>query len=700
MATLGKIRSWGWVLILIVGLAMLAFILGDLFTSTSSFANRNAQRVATIEGEEVHIQDFSASIEQYTEMIKSNYNLDNLTEEQALQVRTQVWEDLVTEKILLKQGKEIGIKVTDKELVDRTTGDNLHPMIARLFPNKEGIATFLNYISSGETPEDPEQAAQLERNKNFWLYQVNAVRKSLLQEKYINLIQSGIVVNKLEAQYAHDASKASVDAQFVSKPYYTVADSLVNVDAKQVKTLYEKRKAGYKQQPNRSIQYLSFAIEPSEEDFNKAAQTIEGLRDEFTTSEDIIALVNSNSDVPYTGRNYSETTVPEQYKEFAFAGKKGDYTEISFRDNTYSMARIIENGYTLPDTTTLQVIVLNERNKERVDSIKNAVKGGAQWADLVKAYNPTSEGEGEFGKFSEEQLSASLSQMHFPGARHIVDSAFNLPAKSVFAQQVGQGTYVFYIKEQTAPTPKVKLAVMAIEVNPSRVTINNLYNKAKQYVVENNNSEKFAAAAEEQGLTVRKATNLTENENRVNNLESARQIIKWAYQAKLGDVSDVFECGKEFVVAALDEIDENEYIPFNEKEFELRAELVKEAKAQKIIADLGQFGSLEEAGQKLGDTAHVAQNIKFSTYVFGNQLEPAVIGAVSTMEADQLSKPIAGNNGVYVVKATAVVVTNDEFDAKAAAETQSQQISQQKLNEIWTLIRQDADIEDNRSNFY
>ena len=700
MATLGKIRSLGWVLILIVGLAMLAFILGDFFTSTSSFANRNAQVLAEIEGEEISIQEFSASIEQYTEMIKSNYNIDNLTEAQHQQIRTQVWENLVSEKILQHQAAEIGIRVTEQELVDRTVGDNLHPIIARMFPNKEGLSNFLSYINSTDNVEDPEQAEQIARNKNYWLFQVNAVRQTLLQEKYINLIQNGSAVNSIEAKADFDADATAFDVKYVMQPYYSIADSLITVSDKDVKALYAKRKSGYKQQPNRSVSYVAFPIEPSEDDFKKAELEINDLREEFTTGEDIIALVNSNSDTPYTGRNYNKENVPEQYKEFAFSGKEGDCTEISFVDNAYSMARIMQTGYSLPDTVELEVIVLSERNQVRVDSIKRAVKSGAQWADLVAVYNPNSENAGDFGKFNEEDLRASLAQMHFPGAKHVVDSAFTVGKNNTFAVVAGRGEYIFHVKDQTAATPKVKLAILSIDVDPSRVTINNLYNSAKQFVVENNNSELFEAAAKEQNLTLRNASKLAENDNNVNNLSSARQIVKWAFDAKLGDVSDVFECGDEFVVAALTDVDEAEYASLEDKSFELRSELIRDAKAKLISDKLAAANSLDAAAQIAGATVQNVENVKSSGMLFGNQMEPAVLGAVSRLSVDQLSAPIQGLSGVYMVQPVAATPTAEQFDAEARKSQLTPNASQSVLNQVWTSIREEADIEDNRSRFY
>ena len=700
MATLGKIRSWGWVLIVIVGLAMLAFILGDFFTSTSSFANRNAQVLAEIEGEEISIQEFSAAIEQYTEMVKSNYNIDNLTEAQHQQIRQQVWDNLVAEKILQHQAQEIGVRVTEEELVDRTVGDNLHPLISRMFPNKEGLSNFLSYINNTETSDDPDQAAQIERSKRFWLYQVNAVRQSLLQEKFVNLVQSGTVTNKIEAKAEFDAAAPTAVVEYVSKPYYQLPDSLFKVSDSEVKALYNKRKEGYKQQPHRAISYVAFPIEPSPEDFQKAELEINDLREEFTASEDIVALVNSNSDTPYTGRNFSAETAPAQYKDFAFSGKKGDVTEITFADNAYSMARIIDNGYSLPDTVALDVIVLSERNQERIDSIKNAVKKGASWASLVAVYNADSENQGDFGRFSEEELSNSLAQMRFPRAKHVVDSAFTVGKNGVFAVAAGRGSYIFHVKEQTAATPKVKLAVLTIGVNPSRVTVNNLYNQAKQFVVENNTSEKFEEAAKEQNLTLRRATNLTENENNVNNLTSARPIVKWAFDSKLGDVSDVFECGEEFVVAALDEIDDNEYASLDSKSYELRAELLRNAKAQQLISQLAGAKTLEEAGKVLEDTIHRAENVNFSGMMFGSQMEPSVLGAVAALDVDELSAPIQGLNGVYVVKPVAVETSQNEFDEQQAKQNSDNRVSNSLLNAVWTKIHDDADIEDNRSRFY
>lgn len=200
------------------------------------------------------------------------------------------------------------------------------------------------------------------------MYWEKAVRLTYLQEKYTDLLSKMVTANNIDAKYAYEARKNSVDVQYVQQPYYAVADSLVKVTEGDLKKLYNEKKEQYKQTPNRSLEYVSFPIVPSAEDFADVEKLIKSLENDFRTKEDVAALVNSNSDVLYDGRDYSVETIPAEYKDFAFGKgvKKGACTELSFADDTYSIARVMDCGYNKADSVKL-VLVANDENTEDVE---------------------------------------------------------------------------------------------------------------------------------------------------------------------------------------------------------------------------------------------------------------------------------------------------------------------------------------------
>lgn len=268
MASLQKIRNHGALLIAIVGLAMLAFILGDFLNSGSSFFNRSRENVGVIEGQKVHYTEYEAAKDQLTEVYKIESGRSDFDEDTYAQIRNQVWNMFVMDYTLRAQAKEIGMDITADELTELCVGNNVHQILRgrRAFMDENGqfsreaVKNLINAINEGS--EDAEQNANLQQAKTYWLYWEKAVRISYMQEKYTNLLQHLFRANSLDAEYAFNGRQNGVSAEYVMQPYYTVADSLVKVSESDIKALYKQHKEQYKQTPNRTIKYVTFDIVP------------------------------------------------------------------------------------------------------------------------------------------------------------------------------------------------------------------------------------------------------------------------------------------------------------------------------------------------------------------------------------------------------------------------------------------------------
>ena len=289
MATLQKIRNHGVVLLVIVGLAMLAFIMGDFINSGSSFFNRGRENVGEIAGHKVHYTEYEAAKDQLTEVYKIESGRTDIDEELSTQIRNQVWQMMLMDYTLREQAQEIGMDVTAEELSNLCIGEHPHQLIQqrRAFYDETGkfnrfaLINFLNSIN--QEPQDAEQAANLKQAKTYWMYWEKAVRLTYMQEKYTELLKNMVTANNLDAKYAFDARQTTVDVQYVEQPYYAVPDSLVKVTNGDIKHLYAQHKEEYKQTPNRTIEYVGFAIEPSEDDFAEVERTMKSLENDFRT---------------------------------------------------------------------------------------------------------------------------------------------------------------------------------------------------------------------------------------------------------------------------------------------------------------------------------------------------------------------------------------------------------------------------------
>ena len=672
MATLQKIRSHGVLLLVVIGVAMLSFILGfgpDLINSFKQINKKaNPENIGVINGNAIHILDYNAAVDQLTEVYKMESGRNDFDEDIHAQIRNQVWNMYVMDYTMRDQADKIGMEITKDELTDLCIGNNIHEIIRgrRAFYDESGqfnpeiVKNLINSINEGSN--DPEQNAYLQRVGTYWMYWEKAVRITYMQEKYTSLLQHMLKANTLDAEYAFNGRQNGVAAEYVMQPYFMIADSLVSVSESDIKKLYKEHKAQYKQTPNRAIKYVVFDIAPAEEDYKEAHDLLAELQEEFRTAEDVAAVVNMNSDVMYDGRDYSEETVPALFKDFAFAkgAKAGDCTEILFDEAsmTYAMARIVKNGYNMPDSVELKAIV----------------EGGE---------------DQELGWFRASDLPKDIAEPAFAGKRG-----------TRFTVAQGMGEQTFEVMEVSKATPKVKLAIMAREVSTSNNTNTRIYGKAQDLVANSNKTaEGFEAKAQEMGLAVIPQYNLLATTEKVGQLKGSRSIVRWAFDAKEGDVSEVFECGMQYVVAAVTEVNDDEFRPLEAVRAELNYEATNNAKAAYLTKELEGIESLEAIAEKVGQPVQTVDRISLSDNRFGNAgMEPAVIGAAIAMGENTLSEPIKGNMGVFVIKTGGKLNLTGEFNAeaeKAQLATRFMYLPYQAMQ----LIQDEADITDNRANF-
>jgi len=704
MAVLDKIRSKGVLLLVVVGLALLAFIVGDFLNSGSSYFNKSKEIVANIVGEEINIKEYSEAIEQMTEVYKIETGKSELDEQMTTQLRASVWESLVNEKILNAEAKKLGLAVSADELSERLIGNNIHPLITqrRAFAGENGqfnrtmLIQFLNSLE--ETPANDEMKQQIAKAKSYWLFWEKTIKNSLLQEKYTALISKTVSANSLDAKMSYQDRKVSVDVAYYVKPYFMVSDSAVKVDNSEIKERYNNQKEQYKQGANRAINFVTFYIKPLKEDYTEAEAWINKLSAEFKTTEDIVGLVNSNSDVMYDGRNYSLLTVPATLKAFAFGGKTGDIVGPVFVNNTYTMAKIMQAGILQSDSVKLRHIFLVEKDVAKADSLVAAIRAGADFAALAQKYSAvkqTADNGGEIGWLQDGVTGVD---------KEITTTAFAKATNEVFTIKGAQGTQIMQVMEKTPARPKVKLAILERKVAPSSKTYSKIYNDAKQFAA-GMTSDKFEKVAKEKGYILRPATDIMETTEKIADVPQSRKIVQWAFKSSKNDVSDVFDCGTEFVVALTTEVNEKGYRSIEKVTDQLKAEIIKDKKAALLIAELtsqlAKTPTLEGLAASMGDSLKVAPAVNFAAYQFGVAgAEPIIIGKSSVMALNTVSAPIKGNAGVYIIRTANKVENPQPFDAKMEKMQLNSRMSYSLPYMIIQDLKDKADIVDNRLNFF
>lgn len=689
MATLEKIRQKGVLLSIVIGVAMLLFIIG--MVDFNSIFGTSRQNVADVNGIEINIMDYEKRIDEMTSFYKVEMGQSSLSDQYTEQIRTAVWNSCVKEIILGKNCEKLGIVVSDEEMAQNLTGDTPHPMLSqlRVFYNQEkgGFDKAVLYQLLNAVDDDPNGDVA-----KYWSFVQRTVRTQILEDKYNALLGASININNLDAKYSFDGG-INAEIAYTITPYSSIADSTVTADAKEIKAYYKENKNKYyNDAESRTVKLLTFDIVPSESDFADVSEWMNGLKNEFFTSEDYIAVCNQNSDERYTGLAQSKAGTDADLADFAFSGKAGDTFGPQLFGDTYKMARIVESGISASDSAKVRHMLIQQRTAERTqalaDSILNLLAGGAEFAPLAKQFSlaSTNTNGGELGWLKDGDYDADFSSACIKAT---VGKAFELP--------LGNSIQIIEVTEKTKPVAKVKMCVLQRTVEASSQTVGQIFNDASQYMTQNGDLEKFETNADaSKGQFVRTYT-VSAADNRIADIKDSRQIIRWAFEGEEGDVAEkVFECGDKFAVAALSNIEKEGYRSQNSVEEQIVSEVKKEKKGEIIANDLQaklSGGDLSATGSVM-NASNVSRN---SQYVGGIGMEPKLVAVVSNMTPESAPQIIKGNNGVYAVK---VVSQSEAGEFNAASEINQLASRKPYKYMIYSSLEKAAKINDNRITFY
>ncbi|WP_305066857.1 peptidylprolyl isomerase [Marinilabilia salmonicolor] len=679
-----------------IGFALFAFIMTDLLSSGSSIFQRSQMEVAEINGESVSIQDFQARVSEMEEYTRLNSGESSLDAEMVNRLRDQAWNQLINEVIMGEKYQELGIEVTSAELLEMVTGTNVHPTIRQLFSNpqtgafdKEQVINFL-------------RSKQYDPTANFyWTFVEQQIINERLFSKYSSLLENGMMVTNQWVDSETNARGSKVDFNFVAGSITSIADDEVTVTDGEIETYYNNNHDDFKQEASRDIEYLTFDVEPTEADHEQTRQRLLEMRDDFSDPEiDAAQFVRINSDIPFNGRYQKAEALDDEIRAFVTSASEDEVYGPYFEDNTFKLTRLTDVAQ-LPDSIRARHILLrqnpqnpNEAN-EVADSLINLLNNGANFAELARQYSEdqgSAVNGGDLGWFRQGMMVKPFDDACFFG-----DKGDIVKVETQF------GTHIIHIQDKGVPTTKYQLATLGREVTYSSQTYQNVYSEATKFAALNNTAEKFNTAIEEQNLTKRYGRNLNKNDRQVGALDSPRQLVKWAFEADPDDLSPIYEFGDQFVIAVLTDITEEGTMPLEEVRSRIERQLMNDKKKEVLVEQLQQEKdsgkSLQEIAETLEAEVQSASGIDFSAFqVTGAGVEPALVALAVFSPENQLSDAVAGNNGVYLVE-----VTNKE-----EAEVDTDQVKQQlarTLNskvsyQLLQTIREDAEIVDNRANFY
>ena len=702
MAAIGNIRKHYGLLVVIVGIALLAFVLGDLFRSTN---RRQPENVATVDGEKITHKDYSNMVNMNLENAKAQ-NGGSLSTEDNYTVHANTLEQMIRDIIMKNEYKDLGLVVSGDELFDQFLGENPNQYVVKSFTNPDGsfnrelVAT---YIRDFQTL-NPEK-------KSMWINFERAIKEDRLNTKYETLLKKGFYLpSKLAARiYADKNEKTSAEVYAIR--YNTVADSTVTVSDADNKAFYENNKNKYQTEATRSIDYIIFDIVPSQADIEYSKNFVGDLKQDFAQIENAANFVNANSDLPYDSTWKSRSDVPAELESVIFDENNGVGFVYGPYENEgyYNVAKIIamENRSDSLMASHILVSYANAlrseatRTKEEAqalaDSILNVVKkDNSKLEDLAKSLSddPSAQtNNGDLGWFTDGMMVYTFNEF-----------VQNNKVGTVGMVETPYGFHIIKVTDRNEAAPKARLAVVAHEIAPSTATYQNVFAEANKFVTENTTAEEFNKAIEEQGLNKRTYPNLRSNTNRITGINNPRQIVRWAFdkETKVGDMSTIFDLDTMYVVAVLTKSVKEGYTPAEDIAERYQFVIKKEKKGAMLAEKAKAYGTdYQKMINELNGEKTTVDNVTFDGRGFGNfGVEDKVIGTVIGMKEGETSEPIVGGNGLYVVKVTKETPAAATTDYSNIVKEQRTRFNNQVLNNSYSALKDVVKIEDNSILFY
>ena len=682
----------------IIGVALLAFIVGDFLNSGHTFYAMNQSKVAVVNGTNIGVEEFQERVKMRTDELQQMYAQRgmNFPDGYVSRINQEVYAQMVNEILLNEELEKLGIVVSKEELADLLSGDNISPQVRQYFTNpqtgefdRQGLLNFMQVVLDPEAHgyNTPELLAQIEPQRQLWLRLEQQVKQDRAIQKFANLLSRAVMPNKLDIENSFEDSKTSANIAYALQPYTSIADSTIAVSDSELKAEYNKVKESYKMPERRAIKYIKIDIEPSEADYAKAKEKVEMNQSVFAETDDVVAFIANNSDESYDDSFVAISSMPEKMKKFAQSAAVNESSPLEFENDTYTMYRLMDTKVA-PDSIKVRLLSFQPRSTE-IDSVLNVLNNGGSFAELSAKYNGNDE------IWLTENMASSVG-------RPFINKVFSETGNGYFKAESLGGEHIVQILSRTAPVKKAKVAAYVLAVVPSTETHTVLYNQLSSYSAINNTAEKFSAGAKEAGYTV-SSYECSAEDYSLPGINDSRQAIRWAFNADKGEVSEIFTADDSFVIVALDNIFKEGYTPLEQLKDMLTMQIRNDKKAEKIIADLKakNLNSLDGYAEAMKAQVDSAKFISFSSpSITGVGYEPVLSGLAPTAETGKVVGPVKGLRGVYVFAVTDKTVSEQPFDAQTETQKLQQNYNYLINSRLMDVLRDKADIKNTMIRFF
>ena len=677
MASLNTLRTkFGIVLSIVIAGALLAFILS---LKTEMGFSGNDPRVGVIDGEKINYSEYYNQYEQ----VKAQSGAQESNEQQSAMLANAAWQALIGKYVLTPGFDKMGLRVTEPERMSMVSGQHPSQAFYNAFADPRtgeyNVAAVHQFLSEAEANAQAQQA---------WAQLNEQARMEREVAKFLGLIKGGVYVNSLEVANGVNSANNTYAGKWAGKKYSAVPDSLIQLKSSDIKAYYNSHKNMFKQTPSRALSYVVFEVSPTDDDMLALEKSVAEVGAQFAATEELKSFVRANRNGKIADNYVSAKQLSEEEAKALLDG--ATYGPV-LKNNEWTMARALDTKI-VPDSMGIRHIVLPYTQEALADSLLTVLKGGADFAQVAaqySVYDATAANGGEVGVMPFSAFSGEFAA-----------ALANAKTGDIVKIASGDAIQLMQVYRADKPSKHVQVASITSPVEASAATRRDIHNQAGTFSVNAKGSvEAFNEAASAAAVTPRIAS-LAQGERTIRGLEDSRDVARWAYGAEVGDVSEIFPVGKDYVIAMLTEIDDNEFAPLEKVSAQIRAQVLRDKKYDYIVKELS-GSTLDEQAKSLGTEVADFDNVTFGAfYVNGPGFEPRLIGAISsTTEKGVLSAPVKGLSGVYVFEVDDIQTSDkqtaegEKVRAQAMAESMAQQFSVQAIQQM-------AKIQDLRGKYF
>ena len=709
MAAIEKIRRRSGLLIAIIGIALLAFVLQDLFQSQG---RNTGPTVAVVDGDKISVRDYEALKEKNLENRRSSNN--NLSSAETYSIYNNTLEEMIKDNIMTKEYEAAGIGVTSEELMDQMTGDNPHPWVVQSFGDGNGN------VDKQRVTEYLQNLNNLPAEYyNRWLDFEKAVKQNRLETKFDNLVKASYFLPTPLAKKYYENKNLKASADVIALRYTTIPDSTVTVTDADNKAFYEENKARYETDERRDIEYVLFEIKPSLEDRQDALKFVQDRKPEFEAAEDAAAYVNDsyNSDQRYDSTWLGRKDVPEMIEQAIFDNGNGvGYVYGPYEnDDAFNLVRIVEmqnrpdslrashiligykGAYGSQDTITTKEQAEAKAN-ELLAQLKATKNNDELFSQLASEYNTdaTKDKGGDLDWFTDGTMVPAFNEY-----------VINSPVGSLGVVETMFGYHIVKVTDKTQPQPKARLAYLTHKITWSTKTYQNVYAEANKFFAENRTYDQFNKAIEDQGLTKRTMPAMEKSTYQIPGLENPREIVRWAFDknTKKGDISDkIFELdNNQLVVAALTGIIPEGYAPMDVVIDRSKYQILNKKKGEMAVDKLKACGNdVNRMVNELGAESTTVSDLNIDSRVLSNfGVEADIVGKILGMKEGEEVGPVAGNASAFIIKNVKFTQPEETNDYSSIIREKTSQFTNRVLNNgVYNSLRKEVKIKDNRTEIF